>query len=167
MTSPFLVLRQLFHFLTGFICLITFSLVHSPKKVNTVKSRLTLIFSYFFKYFQDYARIPKYKSTITPNTMRYQPNILKSCFLIYPIRKRRIKTDTINATAVPIRRSISSRLVKSNPNFTTFRRLAPNITGIARKNVYSAATVLETPISNAPTMVAPEREVPGKIAAIN
>ena len=39
--------------------------------------------------------------------------------------------------------------------------------GIARKNVNSAATVLDTPISRAPTIVAPEREVPGKIAAIS
>ena len=29
------------------------------------------------------------------------------------------------------------------------------------------ATVLETPMSNAPTIVAPERDVPGKIAAIS
>ena len=31
----------------------------------------------------------------------------------------------------------------------------------------SDATVLDTPISNAPTIVAPDLEVPGKIAAIN
>ena len=38
---------------------------------------------------------------------------------------------------------------------------------MARKNVYSAATVLDTPIKRAPTMVAPERDVPGKTAAIS
>lgn len=61
----------------------------------------------------------------------------------------------------------SSNDVNSNPNFTTFKRLAPNMTGIARKNVYSAAMVLETPIKSAPTIVAPDLEVPGKIAAIS
>lgn len=48
-----------------------------------------------------------------------------------------------------------------------FQQLAPNIAGIARKKVNSAAAVLETPSSSAPTMVAPEREVPGNIAAIS
>ena len=38
---------------------------------------------------------------------------------------------------------------------------APNITGIARKNVNSAATYLEVPSNNAPMIVAPERDVPG------
>ena len=51
-------------------------------------------------------------------------------------------------------------------NLAIFNRLAPNITGMARKKVNSAATLLDTPSSRAPTMVAPEREVPGKMAAI-
>ena len=37
------------------------------------------------------------------------------------------------------------------------------MTGTARKNVNSAAATLDTPKSNAPMMVAPEREVPGMI----
>ena len=41
------------------------------------------------------------------------------------------------------------------------------MTGIARKKVNSAATVRDTPSISAPTIVAPEREVPGKIAAIS
>ena len=41
------------------------------------------------------------------------------------------------------------------------------MTGMARKKVNSAATLLDTPIRSAPTIVAPEREVPGNIAAIN
>ena len=57
--------------------------------------------------------------------------------------------------------------VNDNPNLSILRRLAPNITGIAKKNVYSAATVLDIPINNAPIIVAPERDVPGNIAAIN
>ena len=66
---------------------------------------------------------------------------------------------------MPISKSASSREVNAKPNFTSFNRLAPNITGIARKKVNSAATVLEMPIAIAPSMVAPEREVPGSAAA--
>ncbi len=44
--------------------------------------------------------------------------------------------------------------------FTAFKRLAPNITGTAKKNVNSAAVALDTPINNAPIIVAPERYVP-------
>ena len=91
--------------------------------------------------------------------------------MIYPIKNLITIIETINATAIPINKIISSPLEKANPtlaiNFTTFNRLAPNITGIAKKNVNSAAVVLETPIASAPIIVAPERDVPGKIAAIN
>ena len=68
-------------------------------------------------------------------------------------------------TTVPTSRQASSIPVNVNPNFSTFRRLAPNITGIARKKVNSAATVLDIPIIIAPRIVAPEREVPGSAAA--
>ena len=37
------------------------------------------------------------------------------------------------------------------------------MTGIARKNENSAARLLEHPINIAPSIVAPEREVPGMI----
>ena len=74
--------------------------------------------------------------------------------------------DTKNALNNPKTRMIYSCVVKPNPSFTNFNKLAPNIVGIARKKVNSAATVLETPISNAPTIVAPERDTPGKTAAI-
>ena len=76
-------------------------------------------------------------------------------------------TETANATIMPRISMPASIAVKDSPNFTIFKRLAPNITGMAKKKVNSAATVLDTPISSAPTIVAPEREVPGKIAAIN
>ena len=75
--------------------------------------------------------------------------------------------DEINAVAIPISRMAASMDVKWNPNWRTFKRLAPNMTGIARKKVNSAATVRDTPRRSAPTMVAPERDVPGKMAAIN
>ena len=64
-------------------------------------------------------------------------------------------------------RIASSFPEKAKPNFSILRRLAPSMTGMARKKVNSAATVLDTPISSAPRMVAPDLEVPGKIAAIS
>ena len=74
---------------------------------------------------------------------------------------------TTKATNIPIINKTNSLAVKANPNLTNFNKLAPNITGTAKKKVNSAATVRLTPINKAPTIVAPEREVPGKIAAIN
>ena len=75
--------------------------------------------------------------------------------------------DTAKATTMPTISREASVMVKWKPNFTSVRRLAPNMTGMARKKVNSAAITLLTPISSAPTIVAPEREVPGKIAAIS
>ena len=77
------------------------------------------------------------------------------------------KTETKNETSIPMTSTPASMVVNENPNFTSFSRLAPNMTGMARKNVNSAATLLETPMSSAPTIVAPERDVPGKTAAIS
>ena len=51
------------------------------------------------------------------------------------------------------------------PNFTIFSSDAPNITGTARKNVYSAATSRDVPMRMPPRMVAPERDVPGMSAS--
>ncbi len=82
-------------------------------------------------------------------------------FLIYPIRNFITKSDTTKATTIPSISIKASVPVKWNPNLKSLSILAPNITGIARKNVYSAATVLDTPIKSAPTIVAPERDVPG------
>ena len=71
------------------------------------------------------------------------------------------RTDTTKDTTTPTIRMISSVELKAKPNFTSFRRLAPNITGIARKKVNSAATVREVPARIPPIMVEPERDVPG------
>ena len=49
----------------------------------------------------------------------------------------------------------------AKPNFKSLSKLAPNITGIARKNVNSAATSLEVPSIIAPRIVAPDLDVPG------
>ena len=72
--------------------------------------------------------------------------------------------DTKNATTHPTPKSTGSMPVNPPPSTTNFKilsALAPNMTGIAKKNVNSAATFLETPINNAPKIVAPERDVPG------
>ena len=71
------------------------------------------------------------------------------------------KMDTAKATTIPTSRTANSVPVKANPNFNSLIRLAPNITGIARKKVNSAAISLEAPIRIPPMMVEPEREVPG------
>ena len=109
----------------------------------------------------------KYASTAIPRIIRYQPNTLKSCFLTKLIKKRMMSSEDTNAVIVPMPRIISSVDVNAKPNLRILSRLAPNMTGMARKNVNSAATVRDTPSSSAPTMVAPEREVPGNTAAIS
>ena len=80
---------------------------------------------------------------------------------MYPIRNLIAITETTNATTIPTIRIINSVPVKENPNLRSFRRLAPNITGIPRKKVNSAATVREVPARIPPILVEPEREVPG------
>ena len=109
----------------------------------------------------------KYPKTKIPSPIRYHPNTLKSCFLIYPIKNRITITDTANATAIPTARIIHSLPLNEKPDFASFRMLAPNMTGMARKKVNSAAAVLDIPSKSAPTIVAPERDVPGKTAAAN
>ena len=72
--------------------------------------------------------------------------------------------ETRYATSIPISSIYNSFCVNpvpSDTNLSILTRLAPAITGIARKNVNSAAAVLDVPISIAPTIVAPERDVPG------
>ena len=62
---------------------------------------------------------------------------------------------------MPTAKIISSVEVNTKPNFKIFNKLAPNITGIARKKVNSVATILLVPTSIPPKIVAPERLVPG------
>ena len=75
-----------------------------------------------------------------------------------------IETDIPKETTQPSIRNPNSAAVKWNPNLISFSALAPNMTGIARKNVNSAATSLDTPMISAPTIVAPDLDVPGIIA---
>ena len=60
---------------------------------------------------------------------------------------------------------INSVVVKVKPTsktyLTSFKNDAPAITGIARKKVNSAATLLFRPKIKPPIMVAPLRDVPG------
>ena len=73
-------------------------------------------------------------------------------------------TETTNATKQPTSNkpiSIAEIPAPTRKNLRSFKALAPNITGIARKNVNSAATYLDTPKSRPPMIVAPERDVPG------
>ena len=89
---------------------------------------------------------------------------------MYPIRNLITNTDTKNATRQPTIRTIHSVPVIAIPTaayLAIFKRLAPNITGTARKNVNSAATLLDTPIMSAPIIVAPDHDVPGNTAAIS
>ena len=62
---------------------------------------------------------------------------------------------------MPARRTASSVISKPNPNFNNFSALAPNITGIAKKKVNSAASSLLVPMRIPPIIVEPERLVPG------
>ena len=74
------------------------------------------------------------------------------------------KIETTNAVKHPTPSIATSLFVIPTPSWKkskSLSALAPNITGIARKKVNSAATYLDTPKSNAPIIVAPEREVPG------
>ena len=112
----------------------------------------------------DYRKSEKNNNTTIPRAIRYHPNTLKSCFLIYPIRNLNARIETTKETKVPTIRIMASVPVKFRPNFTSFNKLAPNMVGIARKKVYSAATVLEVPSRIPPMIVAPERDVPGMTA---
>ena len=77
-------------------------------------------------------------------------------------------TDMTNAETTPTASTIASVVVMARPaaaNFMHFTRPHPNMMGIARKKVNSAAAVLLQPHSMPPMMVAPEREVPGTMAS--
>ncbi len=71
------------------------------------------------------------------------------------------KRETRKATAAPVSSTAHSAPVKAKPTFQSRRKLAPSITGMARKKENSEATFREQPRMDAPRMVEPEREVPG------
>ncbi len=82
------------------------------------------------------------------------------------MRKRITNMDTTKAVTNPIPKTDHSRVDQIKPAFINFKKLAPNITGMAKKNENSAATVRLKPNHMAPQMVAPLRDVPGIKASI-
>ena len=73
-------------------------------------------------------------------------------------------SDTTKATTQPTPKMAISLVPKVPPlikYLTSLSALAPNITGIARKNVNLDATERVQPSSRPPMMVEPERDVPG------
>lgn len=105
----------------------------------------------------------KYNNTIIPSIILYQPNALKSFFLIYFNSNLIENNDTINAVIMPNASTINSVFVKFNPKSNNFTKEAPNITGNANINEYSVITTLFIPSNNPPTIVAPLLDVPGII----
>lgn len=69
--------------------------------------------------------------------------------------------ETTKAMNIPSNRMKNWKKLKAKPNFLSFKRLAPNITGIDIKNENSAAKLLESPSIKAPSIVAPDLDVPG------
>ena len=69
--------------------------------------------------------------------------------------------ETKKEVIQPAASMINSSGVKLNPKLTNFTRLAPSMTGIDMKKENSAAIGRSVPISIPPTMVDPERDVPG------
>ena len=107
----------------------------------------------------------KNASTATPRIMRYTPNAVKVWRRTKPMSHLMATIETTNATRQPTAMmaiSLAPNVPPSNTTyFTSLSALAPNITGIAKKNVNSAATERVVPSSRPPMMVDPEREVPG------
>ncbi len=71
----------------------------------------------------------------------------------------------MNATTDETNNIAISSPLNTKPTFNTylanFKRDAPAITGIAKKNVNSAATLLSSPKNNPPKIVDPLLDVPG------
>lgn len=77
-------------------------------------------------------------------------------------------TPITKAHTIPTTKTTISVCVITSPqriNLTILTIPQPNMTGIAKKNVNSAAAVREQPHNIPPIMVAPERLVPGTIAS--
>ena len=108
--------------------------------------------------------IPKIRTSM-PRAIRYHPKTVNECFLMNAMSLFIIRRLTTNAVTIPTRRSPISWPVTSPSNFKILRRLAPSITGIARKKVNLAAASLLMPIAMDPTIVEPDLDAPGKIAA--
>ena len=106
----------------------------------------------------------KYPTRIKPRIIRYIPKTEKSCFFTKSIRNFIVTSDMTKETAIPIRRIPTSAPVTVAPdraNLATFKSDAPSITGIAIKKENSAPAPRDTPRTIEPSIVEPERDVPG------
>ena len=103
----------------------------------------------------------KYTITSRLFIILYTLFVLISFFLIFLSNNLIVTIDTRKDTTIPTISTINSVVVNARPNFTIFNKLAPNITGIPKKNENSAATVLEHPSKIPPRIVAPDLDVPG------
>jgi len=83
---------------------------------------------------------------------------------MYPINHFITNNETKKARTDPENIIIHSIPVKENPIFNNFKRVAPNIVGIAKKKVNSAITLFSSPIRSPPRIVEPDLDVPGIIA---
>ena len=72
-----------------------------------------------------------------------------------------VKVETKKEVIQPAARTINSSGVKLKPKPSSLTKLAPSITGMDMKNENSAAIGRSVPNKIPPTMVEPEREVPG------
>jgi len=104
-----------------------------------------------------------------PSMIRYHPNAAKLCFFTNPIKNLMVTAETINAVTVPAIRIRISADVIGTPfimNFRHLRRLAPNMAGRARKKENSDAVLRLIPSIIPPSMVEPERDVPGTMESV-
>src|SRR5699024_11667301 len=77
------------------------------------------------------------------------------------IRDRNVTGVQTCALPISTARIINSSGVKLNPKLKSLTKLAPNITGMDMKKENSAAIGRSVPSKIPPTIVEPERDVPG------
>ena len=114
-------------------------------------------------------RIYKKNSTKNPSAILYHPKAEKLCFFTKFIKNLIVTAETANAVNVPAIRMANSADVTENPfnmNFRSLSRLAPNIAGSARKNENSDAVLRFIPRIIPPSIVEPERDVPGTMESV-
>src|SRR5690625_3107776 len=80
---------------------------------------------------------------------------------LYPYTTLFRSIETKKEVIQPAARTINSSGVKLKPKPSSLTKLAPSITGMDMKNENSAAIGRSVPNKIPPTMVEPEREVPG------
>ena len=99
-----------------------------------------------------------------PSTIRYHANTRKVCFSTNLTNALTTNKAEINAATKPT--AIFNMLSWVNTSALRIRSnvAAPNMVGIAKKKENSVAALRDNPENIPPTMVAPDRDVPGIIA---